>query len=673
MAQDACAAALVEAGAPPARAAELLALARGAEPLVAWRRTAAALRPSDPFAVHRLLHAEAFAAWDPGAQGPAPVWVPGEGEVAATNVGREGGMQRVWRQSVADPEAFWSAMLGRFGVSWDRAPERMLDASAGAEHARFMPGGRFNAAGVALAGEASRPAVVVGQEDGSLRTVSLAELRADAARARRALEDAGLGPGDAVAIDMPMSYASVALYLGLVAGGMVVVSIADSFAAEEIATRLRLSEAKAIVTQDVILRGAKSLPLYARVVEAGAPRAFVIAAGDALAVSLRDGDVAWADALAAAAGPEAPARPADVEAPTNVLFSSGTTGDPKAIVWTQITPLKAAADAWAHHDVRPGDVVAWPTNLGWMMGPWLIYASLLNGAAIALYEGAPHGRDFGAFVAQAGVTMLGVVPSLVKAWRASDCMAGLDWSGLRCFSSTGEASNAEEMHWLMSRAGYRPVVEYCGGTEIGGGYVAGSCASPQAASFFSTPAVGANFLLLGDGGVPADEGELALLPPMLGSSNRLLNRDHHATYFDGMPAGPEGQVLRRHGDWMERLPGGFYRAHGRVDDTMNLGGIKTSSAEIERAVAATPGVRETAAIALPPPGGGPSRLVIVAVPEVGAELEADALRSTFQRAIRAHLNPLFKVHAVVVQDALPRTASGKVMRRVLRKTLLAGS
>ena len=122
---------------------------------------------------------------------------------------------------------------------------------------------------------------------------------------------------------------------------------------------------------------------------------------------------------------------------TNILFSSGTTGVPKAIPWTQVTPIKAAGDGLAHHDIRPGDVVAWPTNLGWMMGPWLIYASLLNEAAIALFEGNPASRGFAAFVQDAGVTMLGVVPSLVRSWRANDVVAGLDWSAIRCFSSTG--------------------------------------------------------------------------------------------------------------------------------------------------------------------------------------------------------------------------------------------
>ena len=139
---------------------------------------------------------------------------------------------------------------------------------------------------------------------------------------------------------------------------------------------------------------------------------------------------------------------------------SSSAGEPKAIPWSHVTPLRCAADAWAHQDVRPGSVVAWPTNLGWMMGPWLVYAALLNGGCLALYQGSPLGRDFGEFVEAAGVEVLGLVPSLAQAWRASGCMAGADWSRLRCFSSSGEASGPEDYHWLASRVpGYRPVIE----------------------------------------------------------------------------------------------------------------------------------------------------------------------------------------------------------------------
>ncbi len=635
------------------------------DPFKAWRRISKELlTPAVPFVHHKQLHRTVFAGWD-GARGPAPVWIPSEEEAAATNLGQVGDWRAFHRASVAAPEAFWPAMLERLGIVADEPARRMVDVSQGADRAVWLPGMRLNIARSALERDPERVAVICAGEDGRIERHTLGEVRDGAMAVAAALEAAGYAPGDALAIDMPMTYTSVLVYLGIVAFGAAAVSIADSFAPGEIATRLRIASAKGIFTQDVIVRGGKTLPLYERVVAAEAPPAIVVPARASLSMPLREGDRSYADFLAAGAREAGTATYfiADAQDTTNVLFSSGTTGDPKAIPWTHVTPIKAAADGWAHHDIRPGDVVAWPTNLGWMMGPWLIYASLLNDAALALYDGSPLTRGFGEMVQNVGVTMLGVVPSLVKAWRQGDVMAGLDWSAIRCFSSTGEASSPDDMHWLMALAGYKPVMEYCGGTEIGGGYISGTLLQPQAPSTFSTPAIGCDFVILDDDGQPADAGELALIAPMLGSSGRLLNRDHHEVYFAGMPPGPCGEVLRRHGDHMEHLGGGYVRAHGRVDDTMNLGGIKTSSAEIERVCNRVAGVHETAAIAVPPIGGGPSELVIYAV----ADGEPEALRERFNAAIKRELNPLFKVTAVARVDALPRTASGKVMRRVLRR------
>jgi len=229
------------------------------------------------------------------------------------------------------------------------------------------------------------------------------------------------------------------------------------------------------------------------------------------------------------------------------------------------------------------------------------------------------------------------------------------------------------MQFLMSLAEYRPIIEYCGGTEIGGGFITGTVVQPAVPATFSTPALGLDFVILDAKGQETDDGELFLIPPSIGLSTELLKQDHHQVYYAGTPklpprkqSGSQPVPLRRHGDQLERLGGGYFRMHGRVDDTMNLGGIKVSSAEIERTVRSVSGIRETAAIAVPAPGGGPSRLVIYVVPMVGSTAERDHLKATFQAAIKERLNPLFRVHDVVVVDSLPRTASNKVMRRVLR-------
>jgi len=510
--------------------------------------------------------------------------------------------------------------------------------------------------------------VVVGREGSDeLVTHTYGELEALANRVANGLAAHGLEPGNAIALYMPMTFECVAAYLGIIRAGCVVVSIADSFAPPEIRKRLEISNAAGIITIESFGRGGRSIPLYAKVCDAGAPRTIVFPETADAAMNLREGDLAWREFLSPETDFEsATAEPTDT---TNLLFSSGTTGDPKAVPWTHLTPLKCAMDGRYHQDIHPGDVIAWPTNIGWMMGPWLIYAALINRACIALYEGLPSGSGFAEFVRRSGVTMLGVVPSLVRAWRESGACDGVDWTGVRTFSSTGEPSNRHDSLWLMSRTGYRaPVIEYCGGTEIGGGHLTGTVVQPASPATFSTPALGIDLVVVDEDGRPVaenSEGEVFLIPPSIGLSQELLNRDHDSIYYEDCPAGPEGQVLRRHGDQVARLPGGYYRAQGRADDTMNLGGIKVSSLELERVVEKHLRVFEAAAVAVQPGGEGAERLVVFAV--LSSPTDRQDLGRELRAMVAGELNPLFKIHDLVVVDSLPRTASNKLMRRELRR------
>ena len=625
------------------------------------------LKPEHPMEVHEHLHRSVFSEWDP-ANGPAPAWFPADS--ASSNIAwlmQESG-QKTYRDlhawSVKQPQEFWATMVKRLDVRMAKPFDTVVDLSGGPERPRWLAGAKLNVVDSCFGAHPDSPAIIYQSEGGPMERLSVSELRCLVARVAHGLADLGMQPGDRVAIDLPMTVESVAIYLGAVAAACPVVSVADSFAPAEIAVRMKIGQPRCIFTQDFVLRGGKRLALYDKVQAAAAPQAIVLPCGPGGDCELRDGDIRWRDFLSHRTDFQAlPGEPTDI---STILFSSGTTGTPKAIPWDQTTPLKCAIDAHLHQDIHPGDVLCWPTNMGWMMGPWLVFAALMNKATMALHYGTPTSREFGRFVQDAGVTMLGLVPSLVSAWRSTGCLEGLDWSRIRAFSSTGECSNPQDMLFLMSRAGYKPVIEYCGGTEIGGGYITGTVVQHAAPATFSTPALGSDLVILDEEGRPADVGELFLIPPAMGLSQKLLNGDHHEVYYGGTPRGPEGQLLRRHGDRMQRLANGYFRAHGRADDTMNLGGIKVSSLQIEEVVAGLGGIREVAAIAVSPEGGGPSMLVVYAVPTGEKELDAAGLRSAMQQAIRTQLNPLYKLHDVVIMPALPRTASNKIMRRTLR-------
>jgi acetyl-CoA synthetase len=637
-------------------------------PLTRWREICRTiLNPEMPLALHQCLHEWVFTDWD-GSLAPVPAWSPDPNRVTNSNIYQIMSdmnfehYEDLYSWSIEKPADFYRLIIQRLGIVFDQEPSTYLNLDKGVEEPGWLHGGRLNIVESCFQAASNATAIIFEKGDGEVAELSYLMLQKKVGQVTNSLAARGVKPGDRVAIVMPMTIKAVSVYLGIIAMGCSAVTIADSFSPAEIRVRLELAKPVCVFCQDFLFRMGKRIPLYERVIKATDLPCVVIPAEENVSTDLRSEDINWYSFLIDNSTLEfVPAVP-DNE--ITLLFSSGTTGNPKAIPWTHCTPIKAANDAHLHHDIHVGDVLCWPTNLGWMMGPWLVFAALLNRATIALNHSVPTTREFGEFVRDSGVRMLGLVPSIVDAWQSSDCMRGLDWSSIRVFSSTGECSSAQGMFFLMSLAGYMPVIEYCGGTEIGGGYITGSVIQPSVPGMFSSPALGSDWLLLDAEGEPTESGEVFIRPPALGLSTYLVNDNHHDVYFSGTPSGPSGELLRRHGDYIEQLPGGYYRAHGRVDDTMNLGGIKVSNVQIEEILSREEDLSELAAVAVPPPGGGPNRLVIYVCP-VGTT-DRESLKARFQHLIRSELNPLFKVFDVVTIDRLPRTASNKVMRRKLR-------
>lgn len=634
---------------------------------------------------------------------PTPTWFPSSNEIEQSNLMRL--MQKkgfseyreFHRWSHTHYKEFWKMVVDTLGIQFDTPYQDIVDVSHGLESPEWFTGGKLNIVKSCFEANGQDIAIISQNEKGEQKKFSYQQLNKLSNRIANSLSST-ISKGDRVAIIMPMSIEAVAIYLGILKVGGVVVSIADSFSGEEIILRLNIAETKLIFTQDIILRDGKKLPLYERikvknkgenkgenlssehhsicqtiVIEAKEKsdtsnekeKSYINNETKKNVMNLQKNDLYFEDFLSENETFEPLSlHPSDF---INILFSSGTTGDPKAIPWTETTPIKCASDAFFHMDLKPGERFCWPSNLGWMMGPWLIFACFINKATMVIYEGTPNGRSFGECIEKTQVSILGVVPTMVKTWRNSHCMEGLNWQAIKCFASTGECSNPEDMQYLMSLAGNRPVIEYCGGTEIGGAYITSTLISPSAPSSFTTPSLGLDFCILDEEGKASEFGEVAIIPPSIGLSTLLLNKDHHTIYYEDMSKLPDGRILRRHGDEIEHFSNGFYRLHGRVDDTMKLGGIKVSSAEIERVLNTMEGIFETAAIAIEPEDFGPAQLVIYVVcKNQKTKKSLLELKNEMQNEIKKHLNPLFKIHDLLEIEALPRTASNKIMRRVLR-------
>lgn len=594
-------------------------------------------------------------------------WKPSQKVIENSNIHRtmtDLGIEKYedfWRWSVDEKTLFWAKTLSNLKIPFFKKFDSILDVSKGTEKASWLEGAKMNIVDACFQRDEQSIALIVQDNSGEIRKITHKSLLELVGQIANGLRETGIERGDFIAIDMPMTLESVAIYLAGIKAGNPVVTIADSFTPKEISIRLKITRPKLIFTQDYLFRAGKKIPLYEKILEVNPPKTIVFQADHELP-DLRKDDLYFSGFLSEKTDfNTVPQNPND---PITILFSSGTTGEPKAIPWTQTTPIKCACDGFYHHDIHVEDVVCWPTNLGWMMGPWLIFATLINKATVALYYGAPMEEGFGKFVENAKVTMLGVVPSIVRHWKNSQCMEQFDWSSIKCFSSTGEVSNPEEMKYLMSLGKHKPVIEYCGGTEIGGGYVTSTLVQENIPGTFSTQALGGEFVLLNEEQEQTEQGEVFILPPILGLSNSLLNKDHFEVYYKDTPV-YQNKLLRRHGDELQKLPNGYYKAQGRVDDAMNLGGIKVSSIQIEELVNMFNFIKESAAIAVSPKGGGPGDLVIYFVPQKDF-LIPENLLTQIQSLIKNEINPLFKVKEIISIDLLPRTASGKVMRRELR-------
>jgi len=658
-------------------AAQVTSLLNSLSPEACWQKIVTTLlHPKLAFSVHLCLYKAVYPNWE---KMPAPAWFPEERLLKKTNLAQlmaERGYKNpqhdypaFHRWSVEHSTDFWRKMTALLNIQFDIPYTQIMDLTAGVEAPRWFPQAKLNIANSCFQAKKRSLALISQTEQGKIHQLTYEELDQLSNRIANCLRR-HVKTGAAVGLIMPMTANAVALFLGIIKAGAVVVAIPDSFSAKEMETRLQLAAVEVIFCQDQIIRGGKLLPLYEKVTSIKSPKTIVLPAENKIFMQLRGQDLPWDDFLSTTKEDElfTPIS-CDPHDPITILFSSGTSGTPKALPWNHTTPLKCASDAWLHHNLQSGDIFCWPSNLGWMMGPWLIFACLLNKATVALYSGTPTGKSFGQFIRHAKVTHLGVVPTLVKNWRTSRCMEGLSWKALKLFTSTGERSNIDDMLYLMSLANYLPIIEYCGGTEIGGAYLTGTVLQPAAPAAFTTPALGLDFVLLDEDGKTTNKGELALLPPSIGLSTQLLNQDHHAVYYANMPK-IEGKVLRRHGDQIEHYANGFYRLLGRVDDVMKLGGIKVSSAELESSLYTHPLVYDAAAIALDAPDGGPTQLVIFIVLKQNAKIELTQLKQELQSEIKERLNPLFKIADVVVLAALPRTASNKIVRRTLRDNYL---
>ena len=629
---------------------------------------------------------------------PDAAWRPTPALRAESRLGRflrasgVADLEALQAQAARDPGWFWGAAADDLGLDWQRRPSQVMDASDGPEWTRWWRGGAFNHAEASTAGRAIRDpdgtAVAWEGEDGDVRSLSNRELRIAVAAAARMFEVEGVRAGDRVGIFLPMLVETVVATLALGRIGAIFTPIFSGYGAPAVAARLRDCEASLLVTADGFLRRGSMVPM-----KAVADEAVALAPSVRRTIVVRrlgerapgtpwnpERDVAWDEAMAAsAAGTEGEGGAAgqaetDPETPYMLIYTSGTTGRPKGAVHVHGGfPIKAAQDLAHTFDLRRGDALFWFTDLGWMMGPWAISGALLLGAKLVLYEGAPDhpGPDrLWDLVARHGVTHLGLSPTVIRALipHGVDPVRAHDLRGVRVLGSTGEPWDPESWWWYFREVGGGrcPVVNYSGGTEVSGGIVGCNLLGPIKPASFNGPCIGTAADVVDPAGrsLRGEVGELVIRTPQPGMT-RGFWRDpdrYLEAYWSRIP----GTWV--HGDWAIVDDDGYWYIRGRSDDTLKVAGKRVGPAEVEAAATAHPAVVEAAAIGVPHAVKGETIVVVCTIAR--GEVDDPDLRAAISRRVVDDLGKTLKPEAVVVVPALPKTRSGKIMRRVVRAAWL---
>jgi len=608
-----------------------------------------------------------------------PIWAPSEERAAgsrlaafATAHGLDG-YEALHTWSVADPGAFWAAAWDACGLVGERG-DRAFVPGATLPDARFFPEARLNVVETFLATNGGGPALLEAGEDGRRRTLTWDELRSQVAALAAALAATGVGPGHRVAAWLPNVPETIVTMLATGAVGATFSSTSPDFGTAGVLDRFGQVQPTVLVAADGYVYGGKTNDCLPRLAEirSGLPSLRRTIVVPYLGADLPADVEAWPDVLATHAGAPLAVDRYPFDHPWYVLYSSGTTGKPKAIVHRAGgVLLKHLVEHQLHCDVRPGDRVFYFTTAGWMMWNWLA-SGLASGATLVLYDGSPSHPPSVLFdlADEQEVSLFGTSAKFIDALDRSglDPAATHDLAPVRTITSTGSPLVPEGFDYVYDHVKADVhLASISGGTDLCGCLVAGDPTSPVWRGEIQRPALGLDIDVVDEDGTP--------LPP--GDKGELICR----TPFPSMPLGFWGDDdgHRYRAAYFERIPGAWHQGdfaawtehgglviHGRSDATLNPGGVRIGTAEIYRQVEQVPEVAE--AIAVGQDHEGDTRIVLFVVLREGEVLDDD-LRDRIVRRIRENTTPRHVPAKVVAVPEIPRTRSGKITELAVRAVI----
>jgi acetoacetyl-CoA synthetase len=587
----------------------------------------------------------------------------------------------LWDWSVAEPGAFWGSLWDYFGVLGERGEGPVLTGGPMPDVSWF-PGATLNYAQNALRVAATDPgriAVIARDEAGNHSALTYGELAAEVTRVGAALRALGVTRGDRVAAYLPNIPAAIIGLLAAASLGAIWSSCSPDFGPASVIDRFAQITPKVLFAVDRYRYGGREFDRRQAVTDItaalpGLAAVIVVGASEGVTAHGAPVKVLEFESLRGAASAGLEFEAVSFGHPLWVLYSSGTTGLPKAIVHSHggivLEHLKALC---LHQDLGAGDVFFWYTTTGWMMWNFLA-GGLLAGASVVAYDGSATHPATGALwqmAADAGVTYFGTGAPYLLACAKADLAPGRehDLSRIRGIGSTGSPLPPEGFRWVYRRVGSDLLLgSYSGGTDVCTGFVGPSPLLPVRAGVIAAPCLGARVEAFGPDGTPVtgQVGELVLTAPMpsmpVGFWNDPTGERYRASYFTPWPG------VWRHGDWITMLPDGGCVIFGRSDATLNRGGIRMGTSEFYRVVEQLPEVADSLVVDTGQLGAD-GRLILYLV-LTGDKTLDDDLTGRIKAALRAALSPRHVPDEIYQVPGIPRTLSGKKLEVPVRKILL---
>ncbi len=593
---------------------------------------------------------------------------------------------QIYRKSVRNPEAFWEEIAEEH-FQWRRRWDNVLSWDFEKPEVKWFEGAQLNISENCidrhLYTRANKTAIIFepNNPDEPAQHISYSQLHAEVNKMANVLKSKGVKKGDRVCIYLPMIPELAYTVLACARIGAIHSVVFAGFSSTALATRINDCDASIVVTSDGSYRGSKSIDLKKIVDQAleECPQVGTVLVAERTKneVVMTEGRDHWLAPLTEAASDECPVEIMDAEDPLFILYTSGSTGKPKGMVHSSAGYMVYTAYTFKNvFQYRENDVYWCTADIGWITGhSYILYGPLANGATTVMFEGVPSYPDFGRFwqiVEKHKVNQFYTAPTAIRALAKEDLkfVEQYDLSSLKVLGSVGEPINEEAWHWYNNNIGKKesPIADTWWQTETGGIMITPiPYSTPTKPTFATLPFIGVQPALMDESGQELKgnqvEGRLCIKFPWPSIARTIWG--NHERYRDTYFSAFKGMYFT--GDGASRDAVGYYRITGRVDDVVIVSGHNLGTAPIEDAINEHQSVAESAIVGFPHDIKGNALFGYVILKDEAHERNQDNLRAEINRIISDKIGPIAKLDKIVFVPGLPKTRSGKIMRRILRK------